>query len=147
MQISTGIHRTCMIYKTCPQTCPFLELATNDFDAHTHSSIKLLKKGRGEHITQHLLFARQVEPMEHSNMFKNLEDFLSKLGWSDQHILLPINPNDFLRFKKIYTNCSKTQVLNFRTICVNLCTRSNLVSLHIVGWFVTNCVDLTKNNL
>ena len=83
LQISTGIHRTCMIYKTCPQTCPFLELATNDFDAHTHSSIKLLKKGRGEHITQHLLFARQVEPVEHSNLFKNLNDFLSKLGFSD----------------------------------------------------------------
>ena len=73
-----------MIYKTCPQTCPFLELATNDFDAHTHSSIKLLKKGRGEHITQHLLFARQVELVENSNLFKNLNVFLSKLGISDR---------------------------------------------------------------
>ena len=73
MQISTGIHRTCMIYKTCPQTCPFLELATNDFDAHIHSSIKLLKKGRGEHITQHLLFARQVDPP--ANLFKKSNDF------------------------------------------------------------------------
>ena len=62
-----------MIYKTCPQTCPFLELATNDFDAHIHSSIKLLKKGRGEHITQHLLFARQVDPP--ANLFKKSNDF------------------------------------------------------------------------
>ena len=81
LQISTGIHRTCIIYKTCPQTCPFLELATNDFDAHTHSSIKLLKKGRGEHITQHLLFARQVDPA--ANLFKKSNDFLSKSAKND----------------------------------------------------------------
>ena len=41
----------------------------------------------------------------------------------DQHILSLINPNtmtDFVKFTKIYTNCSEIQVLNSRTTCVNL---------------------------
>ena len=76
--------------------------------------------------------------------------------WSDQKFLSSINPkyNDrfCLIFTKIYTNCFlkfKTQVLqvlNFRTVCANLCNPEKNICC-IFGWLVTKYVDLTKNNL
>ena len=46
------------------------------------------------------------------------------------------------------TQITKTdfKVLNFRTICVNLC-KFDEISHHILGWLVTKYVHLTKNNL
>ena len=60
---------------------------------------------------------------------------------SDQHILSPINPKHNDWFSKIFkdlhrlfwnSNTQVLQVLNFRTICVNL-RKSDNISRHVLG--------------
>ena len=59
---------------------------------------------------------------------------------SDQYILSPLNTTNTVRFTKIYPNCSEIQnlsfqVVNFRTIWVNLC-KSHKISCRILGLLI-----------